>query len=65
MRNLIINTVLEMMSKDQDIFFLTGDMGINLVEPIQSQFPTRFLNVGIAEQNLIGVSAGLANLGYL
>ena len=64
MRNLIINTVLEMMSKDQDIFFLTGDMGINLVEPIQSQFPTRFLNVGIAEQNLIGVSAGLANLGY-
>jgi len=64
MRNLIINTVLDLMSKDEDIFFLTGDMGINLVEPIQNQFPKRFLNVGIAEQNLIGVSAGLANLGY-
>jgi len=64
MRNLIIKKIFEVMSVNKDVFFLTADMGINLVEPIQDKFPARFLNVGIAEQNLIGVSAGLANLGY-
>ena len=64
MRNLIIKKIFEVMSVNKDVFFLTADMGINLVEPIQDKFPDRFLNVGIAEQNLIGVSAGLANLGY-
>ena len=52
------------MEKDENIFFLTADMGINLVEQIQDKFPTRYANVGIAEQNMIGVAAGLANLGY-
>eukprot|EP01034_Spumella_vulgaris_P011843 gene11843-15069_t len=53
------------MKTDERLFFLTGDMGINLVEPIEEAFPKRFLNVGIAEQNLIGVAAGLCNLGFL
>jgi transketolase len=52
------------MATNQDIFFLTADMGINLVEKFEDKYPDRFVNVGIAEQNLIGVSAGLANLGY-
>lgn len=39
-------------------------MGINLVEKIQEEFPERFLNVGIAEQNLIGVASGLINAGF-
>lgn len=64
MRNLIIKKIFDVMSENKDVFFLTADMGINLVEPIQEEYPDRFLNVGIAEQNLIGVSAGLANLGY-
>jgi transketolase len=64
MRNNIIASLVEEMEKDENIFFLTADMGINLVEQIQDKFPTRFANVGIAEQNLIGVAAGLANLGY-
>lgn len=64
MRNNIIASLVEEMEKDENIFFLTADMGINLVEQIQDKFPARFANVGIAEQNLIGVAAGLANLGY-
>lgn len=64
MRGQIIDAVFESMSTNPDTFFLTADMGINLVEKIQEAFPDRFCNVGIAEQNLIGVSAGLANLGY-
>ena len=39
-------------------------MGINLIEKIQNDYPERFLNVGIAEQNLIGVASGLINSGF-
>lgn len=65
MRNAIVNHIYKLMHKNKRIFFLTGDMGINLVEKFEKKFPERFLNVGIAEQNLIGVSAGLYNAGYL
>jgi transketolase len=52
------------MSHDEHVFFLTGDMGINLVETIEDAFPDRFLNVGIAEQDLIGIASGLCNVGF-
>ena len=52
------------MKTDKEIFFLTADMGINLVEKIENDYPDRFLNVGIAEQNLIGVASGLINTGF-
>lgn len=64
MRGVILDKLVEKMRSDESIFFITADMGINLVERIQSEFPRRFLNVGIAEQNAIGVAAGLSNLGY-
>ena len=64
MRGQIINTLRQRMAEDKSLFFLTGDMGINLVEVIEKQFPDRFVNVGIAEQNLIGVAAGLCNAGF-
>jgi transketolase len=52
------------MADNPSIFFVTGDMGINLVEPIEVRYPERFLNAGIAEQNMIGVAAGLCNAGF-
>jgi len=64
MRNQIIDQIHDEMKKDENIFFLTADMGINLVEKIKNDYPDRFLNVGIAEQNLIGVASGLINVGY-
>lgn len=64
MRNIIIETIMSEMEKNENIFFLTADMGINLVEKIEKRFPERFANVGIAEQNLIGVASGLANMGF-
>ncbi len=64
MRARIIDALFAEMQRNEDIFFLTADMGINLVERFQEAFPSRFVNVGIAEQNLIGISAGLCNTGY-
>ena len=64
MRAKIIEILFEKMKEDDKIFFLTADMGINMVEKFEEHFSNRFLNVGIAEQNLIGISAGLANMGF-
>lgn len=64
MRNKFIDLIYQEMKLDDSIVFLTADMGINLVEKIQKHYPDRFHNVGIAEQNLIGIAAGLAESGY-
>ncbi|MBI4576888.1 MAG: hypothetical protein HY722_11560 [Planctomycetes bacterium] len=64
MRGRILDSLFRRMGEDEDPFFLTGDMGIQLVEKFQEAFPRRYLNVGIAEQNLVAISAGLCNLGY-
>jgi transketolase len=64
MRNDLLDVLYERMAEDESIFFLVADMGINLVERFAEAYPRRFLNVGIAEQDLIGVSAGLCNAGF-
>lgn len=64
MRGQIIDSIFGQMEINPNVFFLTADMGINLVEKFEEKYPDRYANVGIAEQNLIGMSAGLANLGY-
>jgi transketolase len=63
MRAIFLDKLFQQMKQDESIFFLTADMGINLVEKFEEEFPERFMNVGIAEQNLIGVAAGLAESG--
>jgi transketolase len=63
MRGIFLEKLHSKMKEDPSLFFLTADMGINLVEKFEEDFPDRYLNVGIAEQNLIGVAAGLAESG--
>jgi len=46
------------------IFLVVGDLGYSVVEPFANEFPNRFLNAGVAEQNMTGVAAGLAAEGY-
>lgn len=60
MRKTFINTLLDIAKKDKRIFLLTGDLGYSFLEEFKQKFPTRFLNMGVAEQNMIGVAAGLA-----
>ena len=64
MRNTFISNLLNQAEKDQSIFLVVGDLGYGVVETFENKFPERFLNAGIAEQNMIGVSAGLAKSGF-
>ena len=50
-------------SKDSNIIFLTADMGALGLEKFKIDFPNRYINVGVAEQNLVNVAAGLALAG--
>jgi transketolase len=45
------------------LYLLVGDLGWSVVEPFQQAFPAQFINVGVAEQNMVGVGAGLASEG--
>jgi len=63
MRKAFIETLIKQARQDNDIWLLVADVGFNLVEPFRDRFPDRFINVGIAEQNMIGVAAGLALSG--
>ncbi len=60
MRKAFISTLIELASTDSNIWLLTADMGFGLVEPFAEKFPEQYINVGVAEQNMIGVATGLA-----
>lgn len=64
MRDALLDRIWRAMEADQSIFFTCADFGSPVLDKIREQFPDRFVNVGIAEQNLINVSAGLALEGY-
>ncbi len=63
MRNSFINWLCEKASADERIVFLTADLGYSVVEPFAKKYPNRFFNIGVAEQNMVGVAAGLASEG--
>ena len=64
MRDSFIGTLCDRMATDDAIFFLAADLGAPALDRIRDQFPSRFINVGIAEQNLINVASGLALEGF-
>ncbi len=65
MRDTFVKTLKELAKKDDRIFLVTADMGFSVFEDFQESFPDRFLNTGIAEQNTIGIAAGLAMSGKI
>lgn len=58
------NAALPLLASDPRAVFVTGDLGFNALEGIAVALGRRFLNAGVAEQNMIGVTAGLALAGY-
>lgn len=63
MRNNFIEILIKKAKKNPKIFLLVGDLGYSVVEPFKELFPERFLNVGVAEQNLAGIASGIASEG--
>lgn len=53
----------EIAKKDKKVFFLTGDLGYNAFENLIANVPQRFINAGVAEQNMVSVAAGMARMG--
>lgn len=64
MRNVLCNTLVEH-SADTRFVFLTGDLGYNALEPLRDTIGPRFINAGVAEQNMVSVAAGLATTGFI
>lgn len=63
MRPTFARTLVEMAEADDRVWLVIGDVGFGVVETFAQRFADRFLNVGVAEANLAGVSAGLALSG--
>lgn len=64
MRDTFIDALYQRMGQEKDLFFLSADFGAPRLDSFRVDFPERFINVGIAEQNLINVAAGLALEGF-
>lgn len=65
MRNTFVRTLHELASKDKRILLLTADLGFSVFEEFMETLPSQYFNMGIAEQNMAGVAAGLAMEGYI
>ncbi|WP_150137730.1 transketolase family protein [Candidatus Enterovibrio escicola] len=63
MRNSFVDNLVAAASCNKDIYLLCGDLGYGVLDKFAEQFPERFINVGIAEQNMTGMAAGLAMSG--
>lgn len=63
MRDIFIKKITNLAHKNKKIFLIVGDLGFNVVEEFSSTFKNRFLNTGIAEQNMMGLAAGIASEG--
>lgn len=62
-RDKFFNTIFEMIKSGEDIYVVSADLGAPSLDDLRRYFPDRFINVGIAEQSLISISAGLAVSG--
>jgi transketolase len=64
MRRAFSSIIEKMAAEDERIVFITGDLGYNALENLASGMGKRFINAGVAEQNMIGVAAGMAHKGF-
>lgn len=65
MRTAFVETLLEEARRDADLMLVTADLGFSVLERFRDTLPNQYLNVGVAEQNMMGVASGLADLGYV
>lgn len=65
MRRLFADLIYQQMSKNKNIIIISGDLGYKMWDQVREDFPERFINVGAAEQAMIGIAVGLALEGKI
>lgn len=65
LRKQFFSTLLNLFPEDERLFLLLGDIGVHGFRSLLTDFPKRAMNIGILEQSMIGVSAGLASEGFI
>lgn len=63
MRDEFVESIESLAAQDPNFILLTGDLGFGIFDSFTQQFPDQFINVGIAEQNMIGLASGMALSG--
>ncbi len=63
MRDTFVRTLIELAKNDKNIELITGDLGYGVLKPFWEALPDQFTNIGINEQNMISVAAGMALTG--
>ncbi len=64
MRNSFIDELVILAEQHPNIALVVGDLGYSVIEPFADRYPDRFINAGVAEQNMTGLAAGMASEGY-
>ena len=65
MRTAFVTALVGAAERDERVVLLTGDLGFMALEPFRDRFPGRFFNVGVAEQNMVGMATGIAEAGFM
>src|SRR3989344_1399448 len=64
MRREVVRTIYKQALLDDRVIFITGDLGHDSINEFRKNLPNQYINAGIAEQNIIGIAAGLALSGH-
>lgn len=64
MRKEFSSAIEKIVSEDKSVVFITGDLGFHAFENLKKWMGDRFINAGVAEQNMIGLAAGMAHKGF-
>lgn len=65
MRKAAITELAELARADRRVVLLTADLGFGVLDEFAREFPGQFVNVGVAEQAMVGVATGMAEAGFL
>ncbi len=63
MRDAFVRALMREAKNNPRLVLITGDLGFGVLKPFWEQFPSQFINAGIAEQSMVSMAAGLARTG--
>lgn len=64
LRSAFIDTLAKLAEKDDRVILIIADVGFSVLDDFIERFPNQFLNVGVAEQNMMTLAAGMAREGW-